>query len=37
MATTRDYYEILSVDKTASGDEIKRAYRKLAIDRKSVV
>ena len=31
MATTRDYYEILSVDKTASGDEIKRAYRKLAM------
>ena len=31
MATTRDYYEILSVDKSASGDEIKRAYRKLAM------
>src|SRR3954465_15248055 len=27
----RDYYEVLSVSKTASGDEIKRAYRKLAM------
>ncbi|HEY5037225.1 MAG TPA: molecular chaperone DnaJ [Chthoniobacterales bacterium] len=32
MATTkRDYYEILSVERTASGDEIKRSYRKLAV------
>lgn len=32
MATTkRDYYEILSVERNASGDEIKRAYRKLAV------
>ncbi|MBS0206312.1 MAG: molecular chaperone DnaJ [Planctomycetes bacterium] len=30
MATKRDYYEVLSVEKTASEDEIKRAYRKLA-------
>ena len=30
MATTRDYYEILSVSKSASADEIKRAYRSLA-------
>jgi len=31
MPTTRDYYEILSVERTASGDEIKRAYRRLAM------
>ncbi|MEP6973980.1 MAG: molecular chaperone DnaJ [Spartobacteria bacterium] len=31
MTTKRDYYEILSVERTASGDEIKRSYRKLAV------
>lgn len=31
MPTTRDYYEILSVERTANGDEIKRAYRRLAM------
>lgn len=31
MATKRDYYEILGITKSASADEIKRAYRKLAM------
>jgi molecular chaperone DnaJ len=29
--TKRDYYEILGVGKTASADEIKKAFRKLAV------
>ncbi|NER08042.1 MAG: DnaJ domain-containing protein [Okeania sp. SIO3C4] len=31
MTTTRDYYEVLSVEKTADADDIKRAYRRLAM------
>ena len=30
-ATKRDYYEVLSVERTADGEEIKRAYRRLAM------
>ena len=31
MSTKRDYYEVLGVARTASGDELKKVYRKLAM------
>src|SRR4026208_393425 len=31
MATKRDYYEVLGIARNASAEEVKRAYRKLAV------
>ncbi|PZR06282.1 MAG: molecular chaperone DnaJ [Archangium gephyra] len=31
MATKRDYYEVLSVERTADGEVLKKAFRKLAM------
>ena len=31
MATTRDYYEVLNLPRDTSQEDIKRAYRRLAM------
>jgi molecular chaperone DnaJ len=32
MATKRDYYEVLGLNKSASADEVKKAFRKAAVE-----
>src|SRR5665213_3024301 len=32
MATKRDYYEVLGVNKDASADEVKKAFRRQAVE-----
>ncbi len=31
MSTKRDYYEVLNVDRNATKEDIKKKYRKLAL------
>ncbi|HEX2646702.1 MAG TPA: DnaJ domain-containing protein, partial [Candidatus Dormibacteraeota bacterium] len=32
MAVKRDYYEVLGVDRQCSAEDLKRAFRKIAMD-----
>ena len=32
MATSKDFYEVLGISKNATAEEIKRAYRRLALE-----